>query len=53
LDDAHGIVFFSDLLSIQQRIFRSFLYDKIEDRWLIEGMIGYTRSNKNFQDCMN
>ena len=46
-------MFYADLQSLSSRIFRSYLYDKIEDAWLIEGMVHYTRSNKNFQDVMN
>ena len=41
------------MLSLPQKIFRTYLFDKIEDKWLIEGMVNYSRSNKMFQDCMN
>jgi hypothetical protein len=48
----HGVVFYTDLVSLPQRVFRSYLFDKIEDKWLIEGMASYNRSNKMFQDCI-
>ena len=28
------------------------LYDKVRDKWMIEGMVNYNRSNKHFQDVM-
>lgn len=35
MEAADGIVFYSDLITLPQRIFRSMLFDKIEDKWLI------------------
>jgi hypothetical protein len=52
IEDAHKIVFYTDLSSFQSKIFRSLLYDKIKDKWLIEGIVNYNRSNKHFQDVM-
>jgi hypothetical protein len=52
IEDAHKIVFYADLSSFYKRIFRSLLYDKVNDKWLIEGMVNYQRSNKHFQDVM-
>ena len=52
IESCHGIVFYTDLLTLPQRVFRAYLFDKIEDKWLIEGMVSYSRSNKMFQDCV-
>lgn len=52
LEDGHRLVFYSDLSSLYSRIYRSYLYDKIKDKWLIEGMVSYNRSNKHFQDVI-
>jgi hypothetical protein len=52
LEDGHRFVFYSDSSSLYSRVYRSYLYDKIRDKWLIEGMVGYNRSNKHFQDVI-
>jgi hypothetical protein len=52
IEDAHRVVFYADLSSLYKRIYRSVLYDKVRDKWLIEGMVNYNRSNKHFQDVM-
>jgi hypothetical protein len=52
IEDAHRIVYYSDLGSLAKRIYRSLLYDKVRDKWLIEGMVSYNRTNKHFQDVM-
>jgi hypothetical protein len=52
LEDGYRFVFYSDLSSLYSRIYRSYLYDKIKDKWLIEGMVNYNRSNKHFQDVI-
>ena len=52
IEDAHRVVFYADLISLYRRIYRSVLSDKVKDRWLIEGMVNYNRSNKHFQDVM-
>jgi hypothetical protein len=52
LEDAHHVVFYADLSTLYKRIYRSVLYDKVRDKWLIEGMVNYNRSNKHFQDVM-
>lgn len=38
--------------TLYKRVYRSVLYDKVRDKWLIEGMVSYNRSNKHFQDVM-
>ena len=52
IEDAHRMVFFRDLGSLWVRLYRSCLYDKVKDLWLIEGMVHYTRRNKHFQDIV-
>lgn len=52
IEDAHRVVFYSDLSNLYRRIYRSVLCDKVRDRWLIEGMVNYNRSNKHFQDVI-
>lgn len=52
VEDGHRMVFYADLSSLYKRVYRSVLYDKVRDKWLIEGMINYNRSNKHFQDVM-
>ena len=47
------MVFYTDLLSLYHKIYRSWLYDKIADRWFIEGMSHFNRSNKHFQDILS
>lgn len=52
LEDGHRMVFYTDLSSLYKRVYRSVLYDKVRDKWLIEGMVNYNRSNKHFQDVI-
>jgi hypothetical protein len=52
IEDGHRVLFYADLSSLYRRIYRSVLCDKVRDRWLIEGMVNYNRSNKHFQDVM-
>ena len=52
IEDGHRILYYSDLSSLAKRIYRCLLYDKVKDRWLIEGMVSYNRTNKHFQDVM-
>ena len=52
LEDGYHVVFYADLSTLYRRIYRSVLYDKVRDKWLIEGMVSYNRSNKHFQDVM-
>lgn len=52
IEDAYRTVFYADSTSLFKRIYRSYLYDKIVDRWIVEGMVNYNRSNKHFQDVM-
>lgn len=52
IEDGHHIAFYADLSSLYRRVYRSVLYDKIRDKWMIEGMVNYNRSNKHFQDVM-
>lgn len=52
IQDSHQLVFFTDLTTLYSRIFRSYLYSKIYDEWIIEGMVHYSRDNRHFQDCM-
>jgi hypothetical protein len=52
LEDGHRIVFYADLSTLYKRVYRSVLYDKVRDKWLIEGMINYNRSNRHFQDVI-
>jgi hypothetical protein len=52
VEDGHRVVFFADLSSLYRRVYRSVLYDKVKEKWLVEGMVNYNRSNKHFQDVM-
>lgn len=52
LEDGHHVVFYADLSTLYKRVYRSVLYDKVRDKWLIEGMVSYNRSNRHFQDVM-
>jgi len=52
IEDGHKMVFYSDLSTFYKRIYRSVIYDKVKDKWLMEGMVNYNRSNKHFQDVM-
>lgn len=52
IEDAYRTVFYADSTSLFKRIYRSYLYDKIADRWIVEGMVHYNRSNKHFQDVI-
>ena len=52
ITDGHRLVFFTDEGSLYSRIFRSFLHDKIKDKWIIEGMVHYNRSQKTYHDNM-
>lgn len=53
IKDCSRFVFYTDIFSLGHQIFRSFLYDKIKEKWLIEGMVHYNRSNKTLQSTMN
>lgn len=52
IEDSYRLVFFTDNPTIYARIFRSYLYSRIYDKWVIEGMVHYNRDNRHFQDCM-
>ena len=52
IEDSYRLVFFTDIPSFYARVFRSYLYSKIFDKWVIEGMVHYNRDNRHFQDCM-
>ena len=45
-------MFYSDSFSLYERIFKAYLHNKIQDKWIIQGMVSYNRSNKHFQDIM-
>ena len=49
IEDGYRTVFYTNLNTIYKRIYRSYLYNKIKDEWIIEGMINYNRSTKHFQ----
>lgn len=52
MEDGYRTVFYADSTSLFKRIYRSYLYDKIKDKWISEGMVFFNRNNKHFQDVM-
>jgi hypothetical protein len=50
IEEGYRTVFYSDSTSLFKRIYRSYLYDKIREKWIVEGMVNYNRANKHFQD---
>lgn len=52
IDDCHQMIFYKDPLTLFESIFRSYLYDKICDKWIIEGIVQYNRNPKDYQDSM-
>jgi len=52
IEDGYRTVFYEDSASLFYRIFKSYLYDKVQEQWIIEGMVYFNRSNKHFQDVI-
>jgi hypothetical protein len=52
MEDGYRTVFYADSTSLFRRMYRSYLYDKIVDKWISEGMVYFNRSNKHLQDVM-
>ena len=50
IEEGYRTVFYADPTSLYRRIFKSYLFDKIKEQWIIEGMVHFNRSNKHFQD---
>lgn len=52
ISDTYRMIFYKDTLSVYESIFRSYLYDKVCDKWIIEGIVQYNRNPKDYQDSM-
>lgn len=35
LEDSHKIVFFTDLTTLYSKVFKSYLYSRVYDKWII------------------
>ena len=53
IEDSYRLIFYTDLSTLYSKIFKSFLYSRIYEKWVIEGMVHYSRDNRHFQDCLS
>ena len=53
IEDSYRLIFYTDLSTLYSKVFKSFLYSRIYEKWVIEGMIRFNRDNRHFQDCLS
>lgn len=47
IEECDGVVFYTRNCNFYERLFRSYLYTKIKDEWLVQGIVGFRNNSRD------